>query len=62
MKDLFEIRFESKVVIGSDKLPKGMTEPLSRLVETLMPVVEKAVKEYLNGNEEPDDEKQTSKE
>lgn len=62
MKDLFEIRFESKVVVGSDKLPKGLTEPLSKLAEAVLPMFEQAVKEYLLGKEECHDEKQTSKE
>ena len=47
MKDLFEIRFESKVVVGSDKLPKGLTAPLSKLAEAVLPKFEQAVKEYL---------------
>ena len=62
LKDLFEVRFETKVVISSAKLPKGLTEPMGRIVEVVVPIIEQAVKEQLLGKEETCDEKQTSKE
>ena len=66
MKDLLEIRFdvhfETKVVVSSDELPEGSTEPLSKLAEAVLPAVERAIKEYLLGKEEARNEKQTSKE
>lgn len=62
LKDLFEVRFETKVVVSSAKLPKGLTEPMGRLVEAVVPIIEQAVKEHILGKEEPEHEKQTSKE
>lgn len=60
MKDLFEVRFETKLVVGSEKLPKGLTEPATKLVESVLPVLEKAIKDWIT--EEGKKDEQTGKE
>lgn len=54
MNDLFEVRFETKVVVGASKLPKGMTEPVTKVVEAVLPTATKVLKEYLESQLAPE--------
>lgn len=56
MKDLFEVRFETKLVVGSEKLPKGLTEPATKLVESVLPVLEKAIKDWITKEGKKDEQ------
>lgn len=47
MKDLFEVRFETKVVVASERLPKGLTDPMAKVVESVLPVLERAIKDWI---------------
>lgn len=56
MNDLFEVRFETKMVLASEKLPKGLTEPANKIIESMLPVFEQAIKEFLEGKKSPEGE------
>ena len=65
MKDLFEVRFETKVVVASEKLPKGLTDPMAKVVESILPVLERALKDWITNEDKKKEgpaNEQTSKE
>ena len=56
MKDLFQITFTTTAKVETAYLPKisrGITSRLERLADALLPVLEKEVKDYIVGKEEP---------
>ena len=61
MNDLFEVRFETKVVVGASKLPKGLTEPATKIVESVLPTAAKVLKEYLERQLAPEAKNSESK-
>lgn len=61
MNDLFEVRFETKVVVGASKLPKGMTEPVTKIVEAVTPTAAQVLKEYLESLLVPEPKKTEDK-
>jgi hypothetical protein len=56
MNDLFEVRFETKMVVASSKLPKGLTEPANKIIESMLPVLQQAVKDFIEGRKETEGE------
>lgn len=48
MKDLLEVRVESKIVVAAAKLPKGVTEPLTKAVEKIISLTETYLTKELN--------------
>lgn len=47
MKDLFGITFTSNMTVHASKLAKGLTKPLTELLEKAVPIIEDVVNKLI---------------
>ena len=54
MKDLFEVESKITMTVRTEKLPKGVTEPIGKLVEMALPLAKRLLEAWVEQEEKGD--------